>query len=505
MKKQIRKLLIAALLSGCVLSPVHAEGEQKEGGETASEPADTKEGGESTSETAGTEATEGTGTTASSGSEDYSDNEYWTNLCTGTAELTQAQKSQCMAYIQTKSNSTASLNEKIKEIESQREAIAADILYYAAKVSEYQAQAASLNSEIADINGQIAVSEKKIADLTVRIEENQAQIDAAQAKIKKRMVIQQRTMRLNQYLDILMGASTFENFIRIANGLSDITAYDTKVMEDLAVLIEQLNKDKAEVEAEKELLQKRKEEVVEKQNEYLSLMYQAQVIEQEYQQRSADLEAEGNRYAAEIEEIQKLMEAITEKLNEVVATAGWTYPVPSIHINPYAGTWHYASGGVHLGGDFSGPAGSKVVAVGNGVILHSADGCGSGGLGNGCGANIGGSWGGGNQAYMLTKINGGLYAVKYLHMLQGSVVAKGTIIMAGQQIGLVGSTGNSSGPHCHIEVFYLGPAENFTNYAKTWDGDLAFGCGWGSAGLSRLCENGAGAPCRVKPESLFGG
>ena len=487
MKRLCRAVLGLILSLSCSLQPVYAVEGEEDGKDTDTPQTETK-----------------TEENTSSGSEDYSDNEYWTGLCTGKAELTPAQKSQCMAYIQTKSNSTESLNEKIKQIESQREAIAADILYYAQKVQEYQAEASALNGEIADINGQIAVSEKKVEELEQRIEANQAEIDAAEEKIKNRMVIQQRTMRLNQYLDILMGARTFDSFIRIANGLSDITDYDTKVMEDLAKLIEELNADKQAVEVEKVNLQKQKEQVVEKQNEYLSLMYQAQVIEQEYQQRSADLEAEGNRYAAEIEEIQKLMEAITEKLNEVVATAGWTYPVPSIHINPYAGTWHYSSGGVHLGADFSGPAGSAIVAVGNGVILHSADGCSSGGLGNGCGANIGGSWGGGNQAYLLTKINGGLYAVKYLHMQAGSVVAKGTIISAGQRIGLVGSTGNSSGPHCHIEVFYLGAAENFTQYAKSWDGDLAFGCGWGSAGLSRLCESGAGAPCRVKPESLFG-
>ena len=436
---------------------------------------------------------------------DYSDTQYWTNLCTSGETLTPQQKNSCMAFMQAQSNVTSDLNKKIKDIEAKRQEIAKDILVYAAQVSSYEQQAASLNGEIADLNSQIAVSEKKIQMMEEKIAENEAEIEAAEEKIKVRMVISQRTMRLNQYLDILMGARTFDDFVRIANGLNDITEYDTRTMEDLAEKIDQLNHDIEEVEAEKENLSKQKEQVVAKQNEYLSLMYQAQVIEQELRNQTAELEALGNRYAAQIDEIRALMEEISEKLNEVSASPGWTYPVPGLHVNEYAGTWHYASGGVHLGADFSGAAGVPVVAVGNGVILHSADGCSSGGLGNGCGANIGGSWGGGNQAYLLTKINGSLYAVKYLHMLQGSVIAKGTIVMAGDRIGLVGSTGNSSGPHCHIEVFYLGDAGNFTKYAQSWDGDLAFGCGWGSAGLNRLCENGAGAPCRVKPESVFGG
>ena len=105
----------------------------------------------------------------------------------------------------------------------------------------------------------------------------------------------------------------------------------------------------------------------------------------------------------------------------------------------------------------------------------------------------------------MTKVNGNLYAIKYLHLLAGSPLAKGTIVTAGQQIGLLGSSGNSTGPHCHIEVFYLGSADQFASYAQNWNGDLAFGCGWGTAALNRLCENGVGAPCRVKPESVFGG
>ena len=487
MKRFLKIILsLSFLLQGSFLTLLAEEGEE----------------GESTEETS-SESSEGSGQETPSA--DYSDTQYWTDLCTSGGTLSTQQKNSCMAFMQAQTDKTGDLNQKIKDIEARRSEIAQDILVYAAQVQSYQAQAAALNGEIADLNSQIAVTVKKIEMMEEKIAENEAEIEAAEDKIKVRMVIQQRTMRLNQYLDILMGARTFDDFVRIANGINDITEYDTRTMEDLADKIEQLNRDIEEVEAEKENLSQQKEAVVAKQNEYLSLMYQAQVIEQELQNQNAELEALGNRYAAQIEEIQALMAEISEKLNEVSASAGWTYPVPGVRINEYAGTWHYASGGVHLGADFSGSSGVPIVAVGNGVILHSADGCSSGGLGNGCGANIGGSWGGGNQAYLLTKINGNLYAVKYLHMLQGSVIQKGTIVMAGDRIGLVGSTGNSSGPHCHIEVFYLGDAGNFTKYAQSWDGDLAFGCGWGSAGLNRLCENGAGAPCRVKPESLFGG
>ncbi|MCR5228793.1 MAG: peptidoglycan DD-metalloendopeptidase family protein [Solobacterium sp.] len=433
---------------------------------------------------------------------DYSDTGYWMDLCTSGGVLSAAQKANCQAFLQYRSNQSESLAQKIKDLESQMKAAEQNASYYAGLVNSYSGQAAALNGEISALNQKISVKEKEIEQLQIRIDQNQADIDAAKVKIKERMVSQQSSMRLNQVLDILMGAKNFSDFLRIANGLADITAYDTRTMELLADKIAQLEKDKKQIEEDKAALEADKKTVVDKQNEILYLMYQAQYAEDQYRNQMAELEAQGNRYAAEIDAIREQMIEISEKLNEVAATAGWTYPVPGAHIS--AGTWKYPGGGVHLGEDFAAKLGSGIYAVGNGVVINSADGCGYGNLGNGCGAQYGGSWGGGNQVYLLTKINGGLYAVKYLHMLAGTPLPKGTIVNAGDLVGQVGSSGNSSGPHCHIEVFYLGSAGEFTRYAQTWDGDLAFGCGWSTAALSRLCENGVGAPCRIKPESLFG-
>ncbi len=435
--------------------------------------------------------------------EDYSDTEYWNTLCTETDVLSAEEKTACQGYMQYIASQSEDLQARLDEIEASKAEIAANIQTYAAQAREYQAQADALNDDIADLNGQIAVLEKEIEETQATIDAKQAEIDAAEEKIRERMVAAQPTMRLNQFLDVLAGAKTFDDLVRIANGLATITQYDEKTMNDLAADIDELNTAKAKLETDKASLDAAKQEVVDKQNSILALKYQVQVIEEELNNQFAELEAQGNKYAADIDAIQETMRQISEQLNSVAASPGWTYPVPGAKIS--AGTWSYPSGGVHLGEDFAAAKGTTVYAVGNGVVLYSTDGCGDGYLGNWCTGSPTGSLGGGNQVYLLTKINGSLYAVKYLHLLAGSPIAQGTIVMAGDYIGQVGTSGNSSGPHCHIEVFYLGSGDNFTNYAQTWDSDLAFGCGWGTAALSRLCENGVGAPCRVKPESVFGG
>ncbi|MBR2068092.1 MAG: peptidoglycan DD-metalloendopeptidase family protein [Solobacterium sp.] len=205
----------------------------------------------------------------------------------------------------------------------------------------------------------------------------------------------------------------------------------------------------------------------------------------------------------DLNEIHKQIAGLESKLTNLIPTDGWTYPTPGVPVNPYAGTWFYADGGVHLGADYAGPLGSDVVAAGNGLILNSANGCPYGYLGDNCGNQYGGSMGGGNQVFLLTKVNGGTYIVHYCHLLLNTPIARGTIVKAGDKIGEIGSSGNSTGPHCHIEVKYLGPESKYNEIAKNWNGDLSFGCGYGVAGLNSICDNSMNAPCRIKPESIF--
>ena len=402
--------------------------------------------------------------------EDYSDTDYWSNYC---KKATTENQEACKGYAKYLESKKSDAQEELKQIQANIEQIQA-------KLEEYDAQLKQLQSEI---------------DAT------QAQVDTLKEKVKTRMTNSQSSMRLSKYIDILMGASTFTEFIRIANGLNSITQYDESTLTQLATLVNQLNTEKQELENAKTEMEVAKQELVVQQNDLEAKQQSVQLLIDAQEAKAAELEAQGDTISSNIDSIKSMISKID--LDGVVAAEGWTNPVPGAYRS--AGTWNYPGGGKHLGYDFAASAGTEIRAVANGVVINSADGCNYGGLGSTC-HGTGGSSGGGNQVYLVVVVGDTLYAVKYLHMQYGSPIATGTKVTGGDYIGRVGSTGNSSGPHCHIEIFKIGSASDFSSYVKNWSGDLTFGCGWAGSydGYGRRCEAGYGIPCRIRPETVFG-
>lgn len=97
----------------------------------------------------------------------------------------------------------------------------------------------------------------------------------------------------------------------------------------------------------------------------------------------------------------------------------------------------------HAGMDFSAPVGTDIFATGNGTITKAG-------------------W---QQGYgNAVVINHGFgYVTLYGHMYK-TLVRPGQKVKRGDIIGLVGSTGKSTGPHLHYEVHYKGQIMNPQNY-----------------------------------------
>ncbi|WLD59652.1 M23 family metallopeptidase [Salinispirillum sp. LH 10-3-1] len=100
--------------------------------------------------------------------------------------------------------------------------------------------------------------------------------------------------------------------------------------------------------------------------------------------------------------------------------------------DPFTGriTWHN-------GLDFAGRQGIDVMAVAAGVVVYSGD---RGGYGNTVDIN-----------------HGGGYVTRYAHNKE-NLVSVGDIVEKGQPIALLGSTGRSTAPHVHFEVYLNGRA-----------------------------------------------
>lgn len=76
----------------------------------------------------------------------------------------------------------------------------------------------------------------------------------------------------------------------------------------------------------------------------------------------------------------------------------------------------------------------------------------------------GGGWNAGYGNYVLIDHGNG-FTTLYAH-LNSIFVKPGETVSRGQQIGTMGSTGNSTGPHLHFEIRYNGAPYNPTNYLK---------------------------------------
>lgn len=117
-----------------------------------------------------------------------------------------------------------------------------------------------------------------------------------------------------------------------------------------------------------------------------------------------------------------------------------TYPVPS-QTRITCGYQGYVG---HTGVDFSCAANSKVVAAESGIVIISKDLTNSDGTYRSYGRYI-------VIMHDKTDSAGNYVYTLYAHN-NSRLVSKGQLVKKGQQIAWSGSTGNSTGPHCHFEV-----------------------------------------------------
>lgn len=321
-----------------------------------------------------------------------------------------------------------------------------------------------LNTSIDNTEQEITNLTKEVTDLNQSISEKEKDLAEKQKLLEERLVASYMNGK-NTYMDALFSGG-LANFVSNYESIKQIAEYDNNLMVDVKNTKTELENERNKVETakkEKETksaeLKKLKSEKEAKVNNLTDEQKQIQAQMDEYDSQMKILEqkekaiAEAAKRKAEQEKSNNSNKNNNTGSNNnggsTTPTGTFQWPVPSSHtitsnygyrIHPISGTKK-----LHAGIDIGAPGGSNIVAADAGTVVLSSFGY-NGGYGN----------------YVIISHGNGI-TTRYAHC-SNLFVSAGESVSKGQVIAAVGSTGASTGNHCHFEVRINGGSKNPLNY-----------------------------------------
>ena len=355
---------------------------------------------------------------------------------------------------------------QIKNIHSEQDKVTADINRIdlaigdtETKITEKGQQIDEKNVEINKLNGEIKV-------LTDRIEQRNE-------LLKERARSYQENGGMVSYVDVLVGAQSFSDFIDRVGAVATILEADQNIMKEQTADKESLEQKQAQVKADLTNLENMKQELETlkssldgQKQEKSQLMASLEKQEVQASEEKVSLEESNEILAGQEKAIQRAIaleqerQAQIRKQQEAAALAASqnrsstnksssqgqntvaTVPVSSgAFTRPAAGRLSsgfgnrsFNGGGFHYGVDIANSGTVPVVAAADGVVIRSY---------------VSSSYG--NCIMISHSINGQTYTTVYAHLSSRSV-SDGAVVSKGQFIGYMGNTGDSYGQHLHFEL-----------------------------------------------------
>ena len=390
-----------------------------------------------------------------------------------------ATNSTSMASLQTKLDKLSqSINQHKKELsDAKKKESAAKALENELKerVTVLQDQICVLGGQIAAVQNsigekeqQIGVMQTQITDKQTQIEQKQTEIDGQWDDFKKHMAAMQE-LRDGGSVAMLSAVNDLYELLTFNEVMQDISIKDTEIMnnmksakqgleDDKAALEEQkasLEAEKAELQSQKSELDSQNAQMKGKQSELNSSISAAQLSAAEaqaaQQKAQAAIESDELNYEAVKKEIQKMIAAASASKPQL-SFSGFACPLKSYsRISSEYGWRKNPVSGVnklHAGIDFAAAGGTPIYAAASGYVQVA--GWSTGGYGNYV------------IIYHGKMSDGNTYTTLYAHM-RSVATSAGKYVKQGELIGYVGTTGNSTGNHLHLEVWKGGSKANAVN------------------------------------------
>jgi len=402
-------------------------------------------------------------------------------------------------------NSLNELKEKKQEIEKKTNQLNSNISEKKSDISENQSKQEQLLTQIKELDSEIIKTDKnidavlgEISRTTTEIEKLQASIKVLVKKIAERdELIKERLRAVQQsggsvnYLDVLLGASSFADFIDRFSAVNTLMDADRKILQEQADDKQSLETQQAQVEDKLAQQENSRDKLVQlkanldgqkaskgklvdqleaeqnklraEQKDLEHARHEAMEVSKEIENKIVREQARLIEIARQAEIAQKKKEAAERARQEAarkkssankgssakapsapsvsppsVSSGTWTRPASGRFSSTFGGRNIGAGAEFHYGSDIANSIGTPIVAAANGVVSYAAP---MGTYGN---------------VIMIThSIDGQIFTTVYAH-LNGFNVRSGQSVSKGQLIGQMGNTGRSTGPHLHFEI-HVGP------------------------------------------------
>jgi len=362
------------------------------------------------------------------------------------------------------------IQQQLEEFRREREALQAEQEEMEETIHALQAQETEVSRRIQQIGSELDQMERELRQLDSQIKDKQAEIEqtteelhVAEDELQEKEEFLGTRLRASyqrgnvSYLEVLFEAQNFIDF------LSRFTYIQAIVEKDLELI--------AEVEAQRDIIQAKKEALEDEEADLQRLYAEAEdkkaVIAQRHEEQR-QLFAQLREQRAREEELLAQREAeeeqLMEKIQELQRQAGemptpirWPLETWTRITSGYGNRMHPITGrsqfhpGIDLGiPHHRFPHNSRgepvnILSAEDGIVMF---------------AGYGPSYG----RYVIIDHGGG-YSTRYAHAHR-ILVSQGQSVSRGQPVAIVGNTGSSTAPHLHFEVRHNGDPRNPMDYLR---------------------------------------
>ena len=371
--------------------------------------------------------------------------------------------------------------EKLSAVESEKQKVEEKLQELSALKSDAAAYIQKLDGELADLQGQIDSLGTQMTEKNAEIEATKVQLADPKAREEEQyasMKLRIKYMYENgdtNFLDLLFEAESLSDMLNRAEYIQKVSEYDRQKLDEFVAVRNEIEETELRLTEEYNELDRMKQETEAKQSSVEALQADKQKELESYNAKIQDANADIAQMQSEIAGIQ---EAIRAEENQIAAIEAeirrqeeearkkaeaqgqsyetknlgsisfiWPCPASGRITSAFGGRSSPTEGASsnHQGIDIGAPTGSSILAAASGSVVIATY---SASAGN----------------YVMINHGGGVYTV-YMHM-NSIGVSVGQSVSQGQQIGTVGSTGYSTGPHLHFGIRSNGTYVNPTAYVS---------------------------------------